>query len=60
MTNVSVVVDGVASSFLYTKAKTFKSGSKGFYVWGKAQDREGKRYQVILNLVEIGSKPKQK
>jgi len=51
-------LDGVPSYSLSSKPKTFKSGSKGYYVWGKAVDSEGKRYQVICNLVEIGSKPK--
>ena len=55
--DVSVSLDGVPSTNLYSKPKTFKSGSKGYYVWGKAVDQEGRKYQVICNLVEIGSKP---
>ena len=37
--------------------KEFKTGSRGFYANGKA-DIDGKRYQVQIQLVEIGSKPK--
>ncbi len=37
--------------------KVFKTGSKGFYGMGKIQIGE-KRYQVQIQLVEIGSKPK--
>ena len=55
--DVSISLDGVPSSTLYVKEKQFNSGSRGYYVWGKATDSEGKRYQVICNLVEIGSKP---
>ena len=39
-------------------AKDFKTGSKGFYANGKLVI-EGKRYQVQVQLVEIGSKPKE-
>lgn len=35
--------------------KDFKTGSKGFYVQGKLEI-DGKRYQVQVQLVEIGSK----
>jgi hypothetical protein len=35
--------------------KNFKTGSRGFYANGKAEI-EGKRYQVQIQLVEIGSK----
>jgi len=38
--------------------KDFKTGSKGFYANGKAEI-DGKRYQVQIQLVEIGSKSKQ-
>ncbi len=35
--------------------KDFKTGSRGFYGMGKL-DIEGKRYQVQVQIVEIGSK----
>ncbi len=37
--------------------KIFKTGSKGFFGMGKIQIGE-KRYQVQVQMVEIGSKPK--
>ena len=37
--------------------KEFKTGSKGFYANGKTEI-DGKRYQVQVQLVEIGSKNK--
>jgi hypothetical protein len=37
--------------------KAFKTGSKGFFGMGKVQIGE-KRYQMQVQLVEIGSKPK--
>ena len=55
--DASISLDGVPSRSLYSKPKTFRGGSTGYYVWGKAVDGEGRRYQVICNLVEIGSKP---
>ncbi len=38
-------------------AKEFKTGSRGFYANGKLEI-DGKRYQVQVQLVEIGSKGK--
>lgn len=35
--------------------KEFKTGSKGYYANGK-MEIDGKRYQVQIQLVEIGSK----
>jgi hypothetical protein len=50
--------DGGQSVAVVTVApKEFKTGSKGFYGNTKAEI-EGKRYQVQIQLVEIGSKPK--
>ena len=37
--------------------KTFSTGSRGFHGQGKAEF-DGKRYQVNLMAIEIGSKPK--
>ena len=39
--------------------KDFKTGSKGYFTSGKVEV-EGKRYQVQVQLVEIGSKPTDK
>ena len=37
--------------------KEFKTGSRGFYANGKTEI-DGKRYQVQVQLVEVGSKPR--
>ncbi len=42
---------------LTAEEKLFKTGSRGFFGMGKIQIGE-KRYQVQVQLVEIGSKPK--
>jgi len=42
---------------LQAAEKLFKTGSRGFFGMGKIQIGE-KRYQVQVQLVEIGSKPK--
>lgn len=41
------------------KEKVFTTGSRGYYISGKIE-MDGKRFQLGGNLVEIGSKPKQK
>jgi hypothetical protein len=44
---------------IFTAAqKEFKTGSRGYYANGKAEI-DGKRYQVQIQLVEIGSKKKE-
>ena len=42
---------------LAAQEKVFKTGSRGYYGMGKMQIGE-KRYQVQIQIVEIGSKPK--
>ena len=37
--------------------KDFKTGSRGFFSQGKIARKDGKRYQVQVQMVEIGSKP---
>jgi hypothetical protein len=39
--------------------KNFSTGSRGFHTFGKMQVGD-KNYQVNIQLVEIGSKPKEK
>lgn len=46
---------GKTLAILSVPPKDFKTGSKGFYANGKAEI-DGKRYQVQIQLVEIGSK----
>ena len=49
------VAGGVAT--LLAEPRTFKTGSRGFYGQGKVQGTDGRRFQVSVNVVEIGSKP---
>lgn len=49
---------GEKKNFLLEK-KNFKTGSKGYYATGKMMTG-GKNYQVSIQCVEIGSKPKEK
>jgi len=36
--------------------RQFKTGRRGYGAYGKVDTPDGKRYQVSLNAVEIGSK----
>lgn len=58
MITVEFKKDGQLVGILTATEKTFKTGSRGYYGMGKAQIGE-KRYQVQVQLVEIGSKPKE-
>lgn len=49
---------GDKQNFILDK-KDFKTGSKGYYGTGKMV-AGGKRYQISIQVVEIGSKPKEK
>jgi hypothetical protein len=44
-------------SVITVSPKEFKTGSKGFFGMAKAE-LDGKRYQIQVQIVEIGSKPK--
>jgi hypothetical protein len=48
---------GDKQNFIIDK-KDFKTGSKGYYGTGKMV-AGGKRYQISIQVVEIGSKPKE-
>jgi hypothetical protein len=50
--------DGPTVAVISLPAKEFKTGSKGFYGNTKIEI-EGKRYQIQIQAVEIGSKPKE-
>jgi len=54
---VEIKKDDQAVGILTAAEKVFKTGSRGFFGMGKIQI-EDKRYQVQVQLVEIGSKPK--
>jgi len=47
--------EGKLIATLTANPKEFKTGSRGFHGQGKIEI-EGKRYQVQIQLVEIGSK----
>jgi len=47
--------DGTLLSVMALPPKEFKTGSKGYYANGK-MEFDGKRYQVQIQMVEIGSK----
>ena len=47
--------NGQLLSVLSVTPKEFKTGSRGFFGNGKVE-LDGKRYQVQIQLVEIGSK----
>ena len=60
MTDVATLeIEGKKEQFLL-RAKTFTTGSKGFFASGKMELDEARRLQVTVNAVIIGSKPKGK
>jgi hypothetical protein len=50
-------IDGQSLAAFVVAPKEFKTGFRGYYANGKAEF-EGKRYQVQIQIVEIGSKKK--
>jgi len=59
MLTVDVYFDGEpVGDSLEVKPKDFSTGSKGFYKSAKLEI-DGKRYQVNLQFIEIGSKNRQ-
>ena len=54
---VEIKENGKMIGELSAPEKLFKTGSRGFFGMGKIQIGE-KRYQVQVQMVEIGSKPK--
>jgi hypothetical protein len=57
MITVEFKQDGQLVGLMSADSKEFKTGSKGYYANGKISIGE-KRYQVQVQMVEIGSKPK--
>ena len=53
----TIQLNGSKQSFILNE-KNFKTGSKGFHAYGKMQIGQ-KNYQVNIQCVEIGSKPKE-
>ncbi len=54
----AIQLNGDKQNFILDK-KDFKTGSKGYYGQGKMV-AGGKKYQINIQCVEIGSKPKEK
>jgi hypothetical protein len=59
MITIEIKKDGVVVGILVADEKEFKTGSRGYYTNGKVAI-DGKRYQANIQLVEIGSKNKEK
>jgi len=57
MLSVEIKDNEKVVGMLTAEDKVLKTGSRGFFGMGKIQIGE-KRYQVQVQLVEIGSKPK--
>jgi hypothetical protein len=57
MITVEIKKDNQSVGIMTAAEKLFKTGSRGFFGMGKIQI-DDKRYQVQVQLVEIGSKPK--
>ena len=54
-----VMVEVVGGSeTIVAEPKEFRTGSRGFYGQGKIQGTDGRRFQVNISIVEIGSKKK--
>jgi hypothetical protein len=60
MSEIAKVTIEVAGGIgtIVAEPKQFKTGSRGFYGQGKVQATDGRRFQVSINIVEIGSKGK--
>jgi hypothetical protein len=57
MLSVEIKENDQVVGMLTAPEKHFKTGSRGYFGMGKIQIGE-KRYQVQVQVVEIGSKPK--
>jgi hypothetical protein len=57
MLSVEIKENEKVVGMLAAEEKQFKTGSRGFFGMAKIQIGE-KRYQVQVQMVEIGSKPK--
>ena len=57
--NIATIQLNASKQQFILNNKNFSTGSKGFHGYGKMQVGD-KNYQVNIQLVEIGSKPKEK
>jgi hypothetical protein len=53
----TIQLNGVKQNFLLNK-KDFKTGSRGYHAVGKMMVGD-KKYQINIQCVEVGSKPKE-
>ena len=60
MSDIAKVTVDVAggTGTIIAEPKEFKTGSRGFHGQAKIKAPDGRRYQAIVNIVEIGSKSK--
>lgn len=60
MSEIAKVIVEVAggAGTVVAERKQFKTGSRGFYGQGKIKATDGRRFQISVNIVEIGSKGK--
>lgn len=58
MLSVEIKQDDKQVGLMMAEEKTFKTGSRGYFGMGKIAIGD-KKYQVQVQLVEIGSKPKE-
>ena len=56
MNTATIIIEGKKLE-LILKAKDFSTGSKGFWAGEKLAMSDGRRYQVQVQAVLIGSKP---
>lgn len=55
MMTVEFKIDGNTFGMMNPQPKEFKTGSRGMFCTGKVEN--GKKYQVTVTMVEIGSNP---
>jgi len=53
---ITVEVGG-GTFVLSADPRVFRTGSRGFFGYGKVKGTDGRRFQVTITIVEIGTKP---
>jgi hypothetical protein len=59
MNNATICINGETHDIMISEERKFSTGSTGFNASGKMEFK-GKRYQIGINVIEIGSKPQEK
>ena len=57
MNSATITINGKTNDVIIGEERIFSTGSRGYNSSCKIEIN-GKRYQVSLNIIEIGSKPK--